>query len=102
MSAQIKSGAKKAGKIAGIALFVFFMFFSIKFSVGDYSSGDIDLFGLKVSVFTSSAYATGGICPSCPYQYAITLFPASGCGSGIGWACYTYGSECQVAGAGCA
>jgi|SRR5690554_3216350 len=62
MSAQVKSRAKKAGKIVGIALFVFLMFFNIKFAVGDYSNGDIDLFGLKVSVLTSSTYATGPGC----------------------------------------
>jgi len=62
MSAQVKSHAKKAGKIAGIALFIFFMFFSIKFSVSDSSNGDVDLFGLKVSVFTPSAYATSSYC----------------------------------------
>jgi len=61
MSAQIKSGAKKAGKIVGIALFVFLMFFNIKFAAGDSSNGDIDLFGLKVTIFTPSAYATGCI-----------------------------------------
>lgn len=34
------------------------MFFNIKFAVGDSANGDIDLFGLKVSVFTNSTYAT--------------------------------------------
>ncbi len=35
------------------------MFFNIKFAVSDDSSGDIDLFGIKVSVFTNTSYATG-------------------------------------------
>ncbi|HMN18901.1 MAG TPA: hypothetical protein PKD03_14905 [Ignavibacteriaceae bacterium] len=57
MSAQAKTRAQKAGKFLGIALFAFLMFFNIKFAVSDDSSGDIDLFGLKVSVFTNSTYA---------------------------------------------
>lgn len=60
MSAQVKKHTTKAAKIAGIILFVFLMFFNIQFAVGDNSKGDIDLFGLKISVFTPSAYATGG------------------------------------------
>ncbi|MFZ2864212.1 MAG: hypothetical protein WA440_05610 [Ignavibacteriaceae bacterium] len=59
MSAQTKTRAQKAGKFLGIALFAFLMFFNIKFAVSDDSSGDIDLFGLKVSVFTNSTYASG-------------------------------------------
>ncbi|AFH48397.1 Hypothetical protein IALB_0685 [Ignavibacterium album JCM 16511] len=58
MSAQTKTKVQKTAKILGIALFAFFMFFNIKFAVRDNSSGDIDLFGLKVSVFTNSTYAT--------------------------------------------
>ncbi|AFH48399.1 Hypothetical protein IALB_0687 [Ignavibacterium album JCM 16511] len=59
MSAQTKTKVQKAAKFLGIALFAFFMFFNIKFAVSDNSSGDIDLFGLKVSVFTNSTYASG-------------------------------------------
>ncbi|MFZ2863262.1 MAG: hypothetical protein WA440_00815 [Ignavibacteriaceae bacterium] len=58
MSAQAKTRAQKAGKFLGIALFAFLMFFNIKFAVSDDTSGDIDLFGLKVSVFTNSTYAS--------------------------------------------
>jgi len=59
MSAQTKTRAQKAGKFLGIALFAFLMFFNIKFAVSDDTSGDIDLLGLKVSVFTNSTYASG-------------------------------------------
>jgi len=38
------------------------MFFSIKFALGDNSNGDIDLFGLKVSLYTPSVYATQSNC----------------------------------------
>ncbi|GIK23693.1 MAG: hypothetical protein BroJett005_31070 [Ignavibacteriota bacterium] len=62
MSAQAKTRAQKAGKFLGIALFAFLMFFNIKFAVSDDSSGDIDLFGIKVSVSTISAYASGDMC----------------------------------------
>ena len=59
MFAQTKTSAQKAGKFLGIALFAFLMFFNIKFAVSDDTSGDIDLFGLKVSVFSNSTYASG-------------------------------------------
>lgn len=36
------------------------MFFNIKFALSDNTSGDIDLFGLKVSVFSNSTYAAKG------------------------------------------
>ena len=58
MSVFAKSRAKKAGRIVGIALFVFLMVFSVRFSLGEHSNGDIHLFGLKVSVTTTSTYAT--------------------------------------------
>jgi len=58
MSAQTKTRAQKIGKFLGIALFAFLMFFNIKFAVSDNANGDIDLFGLKISVFTNSTYAT--------------------------------------------
>ena len=62
MSAQTKTRAQKAGKFLGIALFAFLMFFNIKFAVSDDTSGDIDLLGLKVSVFTNSTYASQWYC----------------------------------------
>ncbi|MFN3872186.1 MAG: hypothetical protein ACK4R9_04235 [Ignavibacterium sp.] len=62
MSAQTKTRAQKAGKFLGIALFAFLMFFNIKFAVSDDTSGDIDLFGLQVSVFSNSTYASQTYC----------------------------------------
>jgi hypothetical protein len=58
MSAKTKTRAQKIGKLLGIALFAFLMFFNIKFAVSDNANGDIDLFGLKISVFTNSTYAS--------------------------------------------
>ncbi len=73
MSAQTKTRAQKAAKLLGIALFAFLMFFNIKFALGDNSNGDIDLFGLKVSVFTNSTYASGGSCIDiCLIDYRYT------------------------------
>ncbi|AFH48390.1 Hypothetical protein IALB_0678 [Ignavibacterium album JCM 16511] len=69
MSAQTKTKVQKVAKFFGIALFAFLMFFNIKFALGDNSNGDIDLFGLKVSVFTNSTYATG----SSSYCYIIIM-----------------------------
>jgi hypothetical protein len=59
MSAKTKTRAQKVGKFLGITLFALLMFFNIKFAISDDSNGDIDLFGLKVSVFTNSTYAYG-------------------------------------------
>ncbi len=57
MSAQTKTRAQKVGKFLGIALFAFLMFFNIKFAVSDDTSGDIDLFGLKVNSSFSETFA---------------------------------------------
>ncbi|GIK22466.1 MAG: hypothetical protein BroJett005_18800 [Ignavibacteriota bacterium] len=75
MSAQTKTRAQKAGKFLGIALFAFLMFFNIKFAVSDDTSGDIDLFGLKLSSTVSATYASGGdICPGSAVfcRYVVT------------------------------
>lgn len=65
MSAQTKILAQKAAKLLGIALFAFLMFFNIKFAVSDNSSGDIDLFGLKLSIFSNTSYAYGSDSGTC-------------------------------------
>jgi hypothetical protein len=73
MSAQTKTRAQKIGKLLGIALFAFLMFFNIKFAVSDNANGDIDLFGLKVSVFTNSTYASEQPCsPICDMRFWAT------------------------------
>ncbi|MFZ2864208.1 MAG: hypothetical protein WA440_05590 [Ignavibacteriaceae bacterium] len=58
MSAQTKTRAQKAGKYLGIALFAFLMFFSVKVSSISPGDDDFNLFGLKLSVFVPSAYAS--------------------------------------------
>lgn len=84
MSVQTKTRAQKAGKFLGIALFAFLMFFNIKFAVSDDTSGDIDLLGLKVSVFTNSTYASGGSCIDiCWIDYRYTCIYMIGNPSGF-------------------
>ncbi len=41
------------------------MFFNIKFALGDNSNGDIDLFGLKISVFSNTSYSYGNDSGTC-------------------------------------
>lgn len=54
------------------------MFFNIKFVVSDNANGDIDLFGLKISVFISSSYAS------------------SSNGNDAGTCCPENGSDCVI------
>ena len=57
MSAKIKTTTSKAAKFFGIAVFVFLMSFNVQLSVSNNSSGDVDLLGLKILLFTPTAYA---------------------------------------------
>ena len=57
MSLFIKKHRSKAAKIAGIALFTLLMFVNLQITTNPNSYGDIDLFGLKLSLFTPRAYA---------------------------------------------
>jgi hypothetical protein len=59
MSAKTKTRAQKVGKFLGITLFALLMFFNIKFAISDDSNGDIDLMGLKISIFSTNSYAYG-------------------------------------------
>jgi len=52
MSLFIKKHRSKAAKIAGIALFTLLMFVNLQITTNPNSYGDIDLFGLKLSLFT--------------------------------------------------
>ncbi len=60
MSIFIRKHRSKAAKIIGIAFFVLLMFVNIQVNTNPSKSGDIDLFGLKVSLFTPTLYASGG------------------------------------------
>ena len=62
MSLFIKKHRSKAAKIAGIALFTLLMFVNLQITTNPNSNGDIDLFGLKISLFTPSVYPK----PPCP------------------------------------
>ncbi|MFA3782606.1 hypothetical protein ABRY23_06015 [Melioribacteraceae bacterium 4301-Me] len=98
----IKKHRSKAAELVGAALFVLLMFFNLQIATNPNSNGDIDLFGLKISLFAPSVYATGGVCPSCPYQYEIRINPSNTCPSGYWYNCWTYGHECQTSVSGCA
>lgn len=45
-------------KISSVSLFIFLMLFNVKVAFSDKSSGDIDIFGMKISVSVPSAYAS--------------------------------------------
>ncbi|MGA7837991.1 MAG: hypothetical protein WB996_08495 [Ignavibacteriaceae bacterium] len=57
MAARIKRHRSKAAKIAGATLFILLMFLNIQLTTNSNINGDIDLFGLKISFVTPSAYA---------------------------------------------
>ena len=59
MSAVIKKHFSKTAKIAGVVLFVILMFVNVQITTSPITNGDINLFGLKFSLFTLSAYAYG-------------------------------------------
>jgi len=57
MSAYVKKHWSKAAKIAGAILFALLMFVNVKLTTDPNNNGDIDLLGLKLSLFTPSVYA---------------------------------------------
>ena len=61
MSEAIKENKAKAAKILGAAFFVLMMLFSLQITTNPDSAGDIDLLGLKVSLYTPSVFATEGV-----------------------------------------
>ncbi len=65
MALFLKKNRSKAAKLAGAALFVLLMFVNLQITTNPNKNGDIDLFGLKVSLFTPSAYAYDP-CPGGP------------------------------------
>ncbi|MFA3782604.1 hypothetical protein ABRY23_06005 [Melioribacteraceae bacterium 4301-Me] len=62
MAQLIKKHRSKAAKLVGAALFVLLMFFNLQIATNPNNNGDIDLFGLKISLFTPSVYATAADC----------------------------------------
>ena len=56
MAEVVKKNKTKAAKILGAAVFVLMMLFSLQITTNPDSAGDIDLLGLKVSLFTPSVY----------------------------------------------
>lgn len=59
MSLYIKKHWSKGAKIAGAVFFAVLMFVNIKLTTDPNASGDIDLLGLKLSLFTPSVVACG-------------------------------------------
>jgi len=57
MSLFIKKHRSKAAKIAGIALFTLLMFVNLQITTNPNSYGDIDLFGLKISLLPDETFA---------------------------------------------
>ena len=45
-------------KICSISLFIFLMLFNVKVAFSDKSIGDINILGMKISIFVPSAYAS--------------------------------------------
>ena len=82
MSVYFKKHWSKAAKIAGAILFVVLMFVNIKLTTDPNANGDIDLLGLKLSLFTPSAYACGNcddICSDSNNAYCIYMIGVGYC-----------------------
>ena len=59
MALFFKKNRSKAAKLAGAALFVLLMFVNLQITTNPNKSGDLDLLGIKISLFTQTAYAYG-------------------------------------------
>ncbi|MGA7837828.1 MAG: hypothetical protein WB996_07665 [Ignavibacteriaceae bacterium] len=57
MAGRIKRHRSKAAKVAGAALFILLMFLNMQLTINPNNNGDIDLFGLNISLGVSSTYA---------------------------------------------
>ena len=88
MSAKIKKAGRFGTNIVAAFLFVFLVMFNVQIGMHDWESGDISLFGLKLSVFVPNAIATGD-----QWTFRCDEFP--GCAGG--W-CYqgNYIGNCVV------
>ncbi len=80
MSAKIKRASVYGMRIFSAALFVVLMLFNIHIAYNTQGSGDIDLMGIKISMFVPSAQATGGmVCAEvCYYSYVLRDCPSLG------------------------
>lgn len=58
MSAQVKKAGRIGTKIVAALLFVFFVMFNVQIGMHDGETRDINLFGLKISIFIPNAMAT--------------------------------------------
>lgn len=71
MALYFKKHWSKGAKIAGAIFFAVLMFVNIKLTTDPNASGDIDLLGLKLSLYTPSTYACSGTC--CPQTDAVCI-----------------------------
>lgn len=69
MALYIKKHWSKGAKNAGAIFFAVLMFVNVKLTTGPDAKGDIDLLGLKLSLYTPSVYASG----SGGYSCSVTL-----------------------------
>jgi hypothetical protein len=77
----IKKHRSKAAKICGIVLFTLLMSVNLIITTNSSRSGDIDLFGVKLSLSTTSAYAAdeSSYCYYWSKNWRECLRPASNC-----------------------
>jgi hypothetical protein len=60
MALFVKKHRSKAAKIVGAVAFILLMFFSLNISTSPNKQGDIDLLGVKVSLFTNTYAGESG------------------------------------------
>lgn len=81
----------KTAKIFGIVLFTLLMFINLQIISNPNKNGDIDLFGLKLALFTPSAYAEptqedcDAICISRPDRICIYMIGHGYCVGDKNW-----------------
>jgi len=72
MGIFLKKQRSKAAKIAGASLFALLMFVNLQITTNPNSNGDIDLFGINLSLFVPSIIASSGggnDCLRCWWDY---------------------------------
>ncbi len=96
MSAQVKKAGRIGTKIVATFLFLFLVMFNVQIGMHDGQSSDINLFGLKISVFVPNAIASwywklsiyGH--PDCDGYVARCGLPGNECSSVVNPDCYPW------------
>jgi hypothetical protein len=83
MALLFKKHRSKAAKIVGGVAFILLMFFNLNISTSPNKQGDIDLFGLKVSLVapTYAIEGEGTCCIDCGWAQLCCYSPCSSYGS---------------------